>query len=315
MEQEHELKRLFDSEPKSPLYVAINRVLIKNDPNLMSMMKQASSRMCLATALTSGHKGFDLMKQIGTCPMGLRWGAHSDMRKELSHIWIDQFTYWDNWTDHEAFHETFQDVVVDTCGKCGDMLLDGPEEPIYRIIKSDLPKMVSHNQMIKIKESGNSDGYAIASGQNVTVMAKHIVRPGKESEFEEAEIKTMEMLKNTTGVVGYQIIKRVGISTLGSAHATMESVLEFLKTGSAFNMKRVAEVWEGYSLPAEYIVMVEFESLQAAQLGMPHVNVKPEILKVHGPGVIGNCVRIPTVTIHESMFKEDSYRLILQGKK
>ena len=35
---EHELKRLFDSEPKSPLYAAINRVLIKNEPSLMSIL-------------------------------------------------------------------------------------------------------------------------------------------------------------------------------------------------------------------------------------------------------------------------------------
>ena len=55
-------RQLYDAEPDSPLYVAINRVLVKNDPNLMSMMKQASSKMCLTTALTPGFKGFDLMK-------------------------------------------------------------------------------------------------------------------------------------------------------------------------------------------------------------------------------------------------------------
>jgi sulfur oxygenase/reductase len=69
------VKQLFDAEPKSPLYVAINRVLVNNDPDLMRMMKQASSKMCLATALTPGFKGFDLMKQIGACPMGMRWGS------------------------------------------------------------------------------------------------------------------------------------------------------------------------------------------------------------------------------------------------
>ena len=141
-------KAMFDAEPKSPLYIAINRVLVQNDPNLMSMMKQASSKMCLATALTPGFSGFDLMKQVGACPMGMRWGASSDMRHELSHIWIDQITYWDSWENHELFHETFEDVVVDTCAKCGDVLLDGPEEPIYRIVKSDLPKLISKNQKL-----------------------------------------------------------------------------------------------------------------------------------------------------------------------
>ena len=40
----HELKRLFDSEPTSPVYVAINRVLVRNDAHLMRIMKQASAK-------------------------------------------------------------------------------------------------------------------------------------------------------------------------------------------------------------------------------------------------------------------------------
>jgi sulfur oxygenase/reductase len=308
----HELQKLFESEPKSPLYVAINRVNIKNDPELMRMMKQVSSKMCLATALTPGFRGFDLVKQVGICPMGLRWGASSDMRDELSHIWVDQFTYWDNWTDHEVFHETFQDVVVNACTNCGTMLIDGPEEPIYRIVKSDLSQLISANQMMKLSDK---NGYAIDSGRAVAVLARHTVRPGKEAEFEEGEIQTMEMLKHSNGALGYQILKRIGLSTLGSAHMRMDSILELLKTGSAYQMQRVAEVWEGYTVPVEYLVMVEFESIQAAQGSMPHVNVNPDILKVHGPKVIQNCIKIPSVYMSETMFKDQSYRQILQGKK
>lgn len=311
------LKKLFDSEPKSPLYVAVNRVFVGNDPNLMRMMKQASSKMCLATALTPGFRGFDLMKQIGACPMGMRWGASSDMRHELSHIWIDQITYWDSWEAHENFHETFEDVVVDTCAKCGDVLLDGPEEPVYRIVKSDLPKLISKNQMLKMgfENNGDTSGYALNSGETVTVMAQHIIKHGKEEEFEEAEVQVMDMLKETSGVIGYQILKRIGLSTLGSAHATVESIMEDMKDSSGSKLKRTAEVWEGYTLPAQYLVMVEFESLAAAQSGMPHVHVKPEILFIHGPKVFNNCIRVPSVYLSDSMFAEHSYREILQGKK
>jgi len=311
------LKKLFDSEPKSPLYVAINRVFVENDPNLMQMMKQASSKMCLATALTPGFSGFDLMKQVGACPMGMRWGASSDMRQALSHIWIDQITYWDSWEAHENFHETFEDVVVDTCAKCGDVLLDGPEEPVYRIVKSDLPKLISKNQMLKMgfENDGDTSGYALNSGETVTVMAQHIIKHGKEEEFEKAEVQVMDMLKETSGVIGYQILKRIGLSTLGSAHATVESIMEDMQDSSGSKLKRTAEVWEGYNLPAQYLVMVEFESLAAAQSGMPHVHVKPEILFIHGPKVFNNCIRVPSVYLSDSMFAEHSYREILQGKK
>jgi len=308
------VKQLFDAEPKSPLYVAINRVLVNNDPDLMSMMKQASSKMCLATALTPGFKGFDLMKQIGACPMGMRWGASSDMGDRLSHIWIDQFTYWESWEAHENFHETFEDVVVDTCAKCGDVLLEGPEEPIYRVVYSDLPKLISMNQWLRRSADGESDGYAVDSGKTVTVMALHKVRPGQEEEFETGETATMEKLKESTGMVGCQILKRIGLSTLGSGHATVESLLEKLKNSTGCKLQRTADVWEGYTVPAEYLVMVEWESLHDAQGGMPHVNVKPELLFIHGPKVLNNCLHMPNVRLADSMFREQTYREILNKK-
>lgn len=310
-----DLKALFDAEPDSLLYVAINRVLVRNDPDLLRMMKEASSKMCLATALTPGFRGFELMRQVGTCPMGMRWAASSDMRAELSHIWIDQLTYWDSVEAHEDFHETFEDVVVDSCAKCGGMLLDGPEEPVYRVVHSRLPRLVSRSQLLQLgfARSGDTQGYALDSGDTVTVLAQHRVRPGKETEFEAGEIETMEMLMESSGMLGYQILKRIGLSTLGSGHATVESVMEDLKDSSGTKLQRAAEVWEGYTLPAEYLVMVEFEDLRSAQRGMPHVNVKPQILFVHGPRVLNNCIQIPTVRISESMFAEQSYRDLLRA--
>lgn len=165
------------------------------------------------------------------------------------------------------------------------------------------------------ENDGDTSGYALNSGETVMVLARHQVRPGKETTFEEGEIQTMEMLKETSGVLGYQILKRIGISTLGSGQATVESLMEELKDSSGTKLQRAAEVWEGYSMPAEYLVMVEFEDLRAAQSGMPHVNVKPEILFVHGTKVLNNCLQMPTVRISESMFSEHTYREILQGKK
>jgi len=123
------------------------------------------------------------------------------------------------------------------------------------------------------------------------------------------------MLKETSGMIGYQILKRIGMSTLGSGHATVESIMEDMKDASGTKLKRTAEVWEGYTIPAQYLVMVEFESLHAAQVGMPHVNVKPEILFVHGTKVFNNCLRMPSVYISDSMFAEHTYREILQGIK
>lgn len=308
------IKQLFDAEPESPLYVAINRVLVKNEPDLMRMMKQASSEMCLATALTPGFKGFDLMRQIGACPMGMRWGASSDMILELSHIWIDQFTYWISCEAHENFHETFEDIVVETCEKCGEVLLEGPEEPVFRVVHSDLPKLISMNQWLTKSTQGGTEGYAVDTGNTVTVMATHRVRPGKEQDFELGELEVMRMLKDSPGMIGFQILKRIGLSTLGSGHATSESILADLKDSSGSKLKRTAEVWEGYTIPAEYLVMVQWESLKYAQGRMPHINVKPDILRLHGSKVLDNCLLMPNVRMFESMFNEQTYRELLNNQ-
>ncbi len=315
MKADEYIRHLFETEPASLLYVAINRVLVKNDPNLMQMMRQASSRMCLATALTPGFRGFDLMRQRGACPMGLRWAAKPDMSQELSHVWIDQFTYWDSWQAHEKFHETFEDVVVDSCNRCGAVMLEGPEEPIFRIVHSDLPKLVSLDQWLKKNAEGKAEAYAVDSGKTVTVLAEHIVRPGKEAEFEAAEITVLNKLKESGGMLGFQILKRIGLSCLGSAHPTVESMMEDMQDPSGSKLKPAAAVWEGYTIPAQYLVMVEWESLHAAENGMPHVHVKPDLLFIHGPKVLNNCIRMPSVRIAESMFREQTNRDILNKLK
>ena len=86
-----------------------------------------------------------------------------------------------------------------------------------------------------------------------------------------------------------------------------------MKDSSGNKLKRTAEVWEGYTIPAEYLTMVEFEDLRSAEGGMPLVNVQPEFLFVHGPKVLNNCLTMPTVRISDSMFREHTYRELLQG--
>ena len=59
------------------------------DHSAQAALTRKRSRMDIK-ALTPGFRGFHLMRQRGTCPMGMRWAASSDMAAELSHIWIDQ---------------------------------------------------------------------------------------------------------------------------------------------------------------------------------------------------------------------------------
>ena len=105
----------------------------------------------------------------------------------------------------------------------------------------------------------------------------------------------------------------LGQRPAGELAQTVESMMEDLKDSSGSKLKRTAEVWEGYTIPAEYLVMVEWESLPHAQGNMPHVNVKPELLFIHGPKVLNNCLHMPNVRMAESMFREQTYREVLNS--
>jgi hypothetical protein len=46
---------------------------------------------------------------------------------------------------------------------------------------------------------------------------------------------------------------------------------------------------------------------------MPPVNVRPDLLSVHGPTVLHHCLRVPSVTLLETMFREHACPKVLQG--
>ena len=220
--------------------------------------------MCLATA-DAGIPRFDLMRQRGSCPMGMRWAASSDMSDELSHIWIDQFTY-GTLAGHENFHETFEDVVVESCAKCGGMLLDGPRN--RSTASSKRPAEADFEE--PDDETGFRQQRRHAMVTRWTPGRRHVIAthtsPGKGGRVRGGRDQTMEMLKETAGVVGYQILKRVGLSTLGSGPRDRRIADGGPQDSSGSKLRRTAEVWEGYTIPAEYLTMVEFEtSLRAGR--------------------------------------------------
>jgi sulfur oxygenase/reductase len=44
---------------------------------------------------------------------------------------------------------------------------------------------------------------------------------------------------------------------------------------------------------------------------MAYINLKSEILFAHGPKVLNNCIRVPSVQILKTMFKDHNYREVL----
>jgi sulfur oxygenase/reductase len=51
-------------------------------------------------------------------------------------------------------------------------------------------------------------------GKRVVAFGEHTVIPGKEKQFEDAIIKTLEMFKRVPGFLGAMLLKEIGVSWL-----------------------------------------------------------------------------------------------------
>jgi hypothetical protein len=120
--------------------------------------------------------------------------------------------------------------------------------------------------------------------------------------------KFYDLLRNFSGI-GYHRLVRVGPQRLGSHHHRRPPIQG--KEGVVDEPTRDGfdKSWEGIYPSRQILVMVEFESLAMAQGSMAYVNIKPEILVVHGPNVLNNCIQVPTGRIS----KTDVQRPHLQG--
>lgn len=49
--------------------------------------------------------------------------------------------------------------------------MEGPEESVFSVVHSDLPKLISMNQWLKKYVNGQTEDYAVDGGETVTVMA------------------------------------------------------------------------------------------------------------------------------------------------
>jgi hypothetical protein len=149
-----------DAEPESPIYIALNTSKVTNSEESFRLMKKLGPRVCITTATHPGFVGFQANIQTGILPLAGRYGGGKvHMEKELNPVRNYQYTMWKRWEDHDEFHLERFDQVFELCANCLGMVVEGPWEPVYRVVKAVMPP-----GEVNGPDCGPGRGYPAAKG-------------------------------------------------------------------------------------------------------------------------------------------------------
>jgi sulfur oxygenase/reductase len=305
------------SEPDSPIYLALNMSKVANNEESFRLMHRVGPRVCITTATHPGFVGFQANIQTGVLPLAGRYGGGKvHMEKELNPIRNYQYTMWKRWQDHDEFHEQQFDRVFELCGACLAMVIEGPWEPVYRVVKAKMPPVRSMGQItdLGVDMQQRKEFIRFATPQRCVAMAEHTVMPGREKEFERGAMATMEALSDSTGFLGYMILKEIGVCALGSFMMDPVSMGEALETLGAHppkNPKPLFKTPEAISSPPEYLIHSEWDATDLAQLGFGKVLVNHRIRKIHDDGVMAHLIRGPYIMFFQPMMEEPGWRSLI----
>jgi len=304
-------------EPESPIYCALNASKVANNEESFRLMKKVGPRVCITTATHPGFVGFQANIQTGILPLAGRYGGGKvHMEKELNPIRNYQYTMWKRWQDHDEFHQQQFDRVFELCGSCLSMVLEGPWEPVYRIVKAMITPIRAMGQItdLAMDIQQKKEFIRFATPRRCVAIAEHTVMPGKEKAFEEGAIATMEALSDSTGFLGYMVLKQIGVCALGSFMMDPKSMAESLQTLGANppkDPKPLFKTLEAMPSPPEYLIHSEWDAPDMAQLGFAKVLVNHKIRKIHDDGVMAHLIRGPYIMFFQPMMEEPSWRSML----
>lgn len=306
-----------DKEPESPIYLALNMSKVVNNEESFRLMRKVGPRVCITTATHPGFVGFQANIQTGIMPLAGRYGGGKvHMEKELNPIRNYQYTMWKHWQDHDEFHRVQFDRVFELCGTCLSMVVEGPWEPVYRIVKAKMPPIRSMGQIadLGVDFQQQKEFIRFATPKRCVAMAEHTVMPGKEEAFEDGAIDTMEALSDSTGFLGYMILKQIGVCALGSFMMDPQSMAESLQTLGANppeNPEPLFKTPDAMPSPPEYLIHSEWDAPEVAQLGFGKVLVNRKIKQIHDEGVMAHLIRGPYIMFFQPMMEEPSWRSML----
>ena len=304
-------------ESESPIYLALNMSKVANNEESFKLMHRVGPRVCITTASHPGFVGFQANIQTGILPLAGRYGGGKvHMETELNPIRNYQYTMWKRWEDHDEFHLQQFDRVFELCGSCLGMVIEGPWEPVYRIVKAKLAPIRTMGQITDLAGDiqQKKEFIRFTTPRRCVAMAEHTVMPGKEKAFEQGAIATMEALSDSTGFLGYMILKQIGVCALGSFMMDPKSMAESLQTLGANppkDPKPLFKTPDAMPSPPEYLIHSEWDAAEVAQLGFGKVLVNTRIRKIHDEGVMAHLMRGPYIMFFQPMMEEPGWRSML----
>lgn len=302
---------------ENPMYIAINMSKVANNEESFKLMHRVGPRVCITTASHPGFVGFQANVQTGILPFAGRYGGGTvHMQDALNPIRNYQYTMWKDWRDHDEFHIQQFNRIFELCGSCLSMVIEGPWEPVYSVVSARMPPVRSMGQItdLAVDIQRQKEFIRFVTPQRCVAIAEHSVKPGREKEFERGAVATMEALADSTGFLGYMILKQIGVCAMGSFMLDPQSMGESLETLGANppnNPKPLFETTAAMPSPPEYLLHSEWESPEMAQLGFGKVLVNYAIRRIHDEGVMAHLIRGPYVMFFQPMMEEPGWRSLL----
>ena len=300
--------------------IAINQAKIANRPESYATMMKVGPKVCITTASHPGFLGFEQLIQTGIHPMAGRYGGGAvDMRETLNPIGMYQYTVWKDVLSHEQMHHDNFDTIYELCGACLGMVIEGPWEPYYEIIQSDLPTLISMTDV----PQALGDAFArqqpvpkvALSGQRSIVVGDHWVMKGHESAFEQGAVETLTWMKaNVPGMIGWMVLKQFGVSAIGSFQLDPEGLLKATLGANPpkYNTNYGSKVHDKPPIPpqspTQYLVHIEWESPEHGHSGLGYTMVDYALRQIHNNGVLAHLDRGPYYQFFAPMMEQGMWR-------
>ena len=140
----------------------------------------------------------------------------------------------------------------------------------------------------------------------VTLETLELDRPGPSF-----TVDTLEALSDSTGFLGYMVLKQMGVCALGSLMLDPESMAQALMTLGANppdNPRPAFATPDARPTPPDYLVHTEWDSPELAKLGFAKVLVNHRIRKIHDDGVMAHLIKGPYIKFFRPMMEEPGWR-------
>lgn len=300
--------------------IAINMAKVVNTPESFDTMQKVGPKVCITTAKHPGFLGFEQLVQTGIHPMAGRYGGGAiDMSQSMNPIGMFQYTVWKDVASHEEMHYQQFDTIYELCHHCLGMLVEGPWEPLYNIVASDLPGAIAMTDVPQALGNSFAAGepapkVALAS-QRAVVVGDHWIMQGHEEAFEQGVIETLQKLQKTApGMIGWMLLKQIGVSAVGSFQLDPEGMTKATlganppRYATNYGDKPGEDAPIPAQTPAQYFVHMEWESPEHAHQGLGKTLVNYDLLQTHNNGVLAHLDRGPYYMLFAPMMEEGSWR-------